>query len=613
MLSVTRSPSFGGLVIDKAIRLRGSPLMFFGGGKVTLKKLELKNYKGFENFVVTFQGSAFLVGPNNAGKSTIIQALRACGHMLDFAFNKSPQPGRQVGKQWIYSYEFPKDGFSLITENIRHEFTRAEAHIDLQFSNGNRLRAVWPEITEENESTPFFYLLKRDGSQPIRPKDVVSEFPRIGIVPTLMPIEAKEEVLSENYVRRNFDTRLSSRHFRNAIFLLKTDGKSDGFFSFVKQWTPEIELKDISTRLGDAAQELDLFFKESTGRTEKEICWSGDGLQIWLQFLLHLHRLGEHSIVILDEPDVYLHADLQRRLVRVLESKSLQTITATHSAEILGEVEQKTIIWVDRSRRNAVRAPEDDRLAQLSDAIGSQFNLRLARALRARAVVFFEGLDMQLLHLLANRLGAKKFAEEEQLAVIQLKGFSGWINLTPFKWFSDELLSQTIPMFCILDRDYRSKSELDRIISELGSINVDITIWKKKEIESYLLEIEPLHRLTGAPGVWISKQIEEIVAGMRHEVFARFLEQRARTEVSKDKHLVVVATNFSKEFETLWADEAARIDICPPKQILSALNRTLVSNGYKSTNFVALAKNIQAKEISEDVSKVLLRIERALK
>jgi len=47
-----------------------------------VQSLDLRNFKAFERFTVNFRTASFLVGPNNAGKSTIIAALRACTYML---------------------------------------------------------------------------------------------------------------------------------------------------------------------------------------------------------------------------------------------------------------------------------------------------------------------------------------------------------------------------------------------------------------------------------------------------------------------------------------------------------------------------------------------------
>ena len=41
-----------------------------------LKKLRLKNYRCFEDSEISFRNTSIIVGQNNAGKSTVIEALR---------------------------------------------------------------------------------------------------------------------------------------------------------------------------------------------------------------------------------------------------------------------------------------------------------------------------------------------------------------------------------------------------------------------------------------------------------------------------------------------------------------------------------------------------------
>src|SRR2546429_3340765 len=89
-------------------------------------------------------------------------------------------------------------------------------------------------------------------------------------------------------------------------------------------------------------------------------------IQIWLQLLLHVFRLRERDVVVLDEPDVFLHPDLQRRLVRLLDSLPGQTITATHSSEVLVEAAPESVIWVDKWRRNSVSSPDETQLTDLT-------------------------------------------------------------------------------------------------------------------------------------------------------------------------------------------------------------------------------------------------------
>jgi hypothetical protein len=103
----------------------------------------------------------------------------------------------------------------------------------------------------------------------------------------------------------------------------------DAFIEFASPWLPELRIRDLVTRYGEKDDlELDLFYVEPGRRAEKEIFWVGDGIQIWLQLLLHVFRLRHQDLVILDEPDVFLHPDLQRRLVRLLDALDPQAVTA---------------------------------------------------------------------------------------------------------------------------------------------------------------------------------------------------------------------------------------------------------------------------------------------
>jgi hypothetical protein len=86
-------------------------------------------------------------------------------------------------------------------------------------------------------------------------------------------------------------------------------------------------------------------------------------------------------------------------------------------------------------RQNAaqgVRAPKQSILWELSESLGSQFNLRLARALRSKAVVFVEGDDLKILRNIAETIGAQHVAAEIGIAVVPLYGFSNWKLLEPF-------------------------------------------------------------------------------------------------------------------------------------------------------------------------------------
>lgn len=584
----------------------------------TIEKLVLTNYKAFGTFTINFKGSAFIVGPNNAGKTTIIQALRACAGMLNFSSRKKAFNNTLGGIMKMNSYSFPKDNFSIIGENIRHEFRSVETKIELTFSNGASLTAIWPIDSDGNGGEPYFFLLDSTGKYINNPNKVREIFPPIGIVPTLMPIEQIERVITEAYVKNSVDTRRSSRHFRNNLFLLRQgnndyDGDYLSFLDFLKVWAPEVEIIDLVKRIAEEEPELDLFYRENISRYQKEISWIGDGMQIWLQILFHIYRLRSSPVIILDEPDVYLHADLQRRLVRLIESETEQSITATHSAEVLNEIEPSSMVWVDRTRKKAVHTPSGDLLNQFSESLGTQFNLKLARVLRTKVAIFVEGDDMKILRELAKTSGAHNIADENNITIVPLEGFSKWQSVEPFSWLIDNLLEKCVKTFVVLDKDYRSVEACLSLKNKFKKISVEVHIWKYKELENYLLDLQCLSRLTKAPVEWINANLNSIIEQMEDDVRARMEDEEIKqNKPTPQRHRVDIVRAFSKNFKTLWSDIEDRVHLCPPKDVLSELNKRLKKSKFTTTSFRALARNMRAEEIKEEMVEVFKKIESLL-
>ncbi len=260
-------------------------------------------------------------------------------------------------------------------------------------------------------------------------------------------------------MRSNQSTRLSSRHFRNQLWLLKQAGEWDSFVDFTTPWIAGLTIEPPGSHGADDGQELDLFISEAGSRVPKEAIWAGDGIQVWLQIFYHVFRLRGSGAIVLDEPDVYLHADLQRRVVHLLESLDCQTILATHSPENIAELPTRGIVWIDKTRRHATSLKDDSLLEKLSNTLGSQFNLKLASAMRSRVALLVEGKDMKVLRRIARTIGATSIATDDGVTVIQLNGFSNNGHVEPFKWVVDDLLNGAVACHLLLDRDYRADEE----------------------------------------------------------------------------------------------------------------------------------------------------------
>ncbi|GAA3258780.1 hypothetical protein GCM10020216_097340 [Nonomuraea helvata] len=456
---------------------------------------------------------------------------------------------------------------------------------------------------------PFFYLDKQRGTLARTTTAAVAATSMVGIVPMLVPIEHQETVLSDSHVARHQLSRLTSRHFRNQLYHLRSRDQAayEAFTSFVLDNTPELD--SFRLHVSDGIN-LDVYYREVGARTEKEIFWAGDGLQIWVQVLYHLWRQQESDTLVLDEPDVFLHPDLQRRLVGIIEESRQQVIFATHAPEILTEAARESIIWIDRTKQNSKRVHDESLLSDINLKLGSGFNLGMARALRSRVALFVEGYDMRVLRNMARIARAKRLAGERGVTVIPLRGFTNWSHVEPFAWMTRDLLGEAIEIYVILDRDYRTNEQVYDVTHALQSAGVRPHVWRRKELESYLLVPSAIARLVDIEADEIAQILEAGVADARDGVFANFAYERKKTDPSK--HDVTHTQEALKEFEQLWKIPENRLHMSPPKDLLSHLNRHFAANKIKTISTRAISNRLRLDELTSEMIDLFSSIEEHL-
>lgn len=587
-----------------------------------LKEIHLDNFKAFERFSVSFGNEALLVGANNAGKSTLLSALRLAGRLTQHATRVKPNHHIRDRDANRLAYTFSGEQLGLTEENLRHEFKELEVRVVVKFSEDQSVTAVWPPssaLDDDGPEAPYFYL-DAEGGPPTKPAQVKRMFPQVGIVPVLAPLERSERILDREYVSSNIDGRLTSRHVRNQLFLLSQAvsdthaSQLEAFLEFADPWLSEMRGISLRPNYSTPENALDVFYMEPGSRTEREIYWAGDGLQVWLQILMHIFRLRESKTILIDEPDIYLHADLQRRLVHLLEDTSAQTITATHSSEMIAESSSSSLIWVDKNRKRAVRAPKDEDLGVVSKSLGTAFNLHLAKALRSSVALFVEGHDMRLIRSFARRIGAANLAQERGVAIIKLEGFSRWDRVEPFKWLIDAVLERALTVWVILDRDYRKESAIQSMEAQFQEVGIEGKIWRRKEVESYLLEIPLLSRASKVEESQVQAALWTVTSDMYPEVHSRMLAEEQRNPDSRHHSPECMIQDFNRWFDEQWGELRWRLHRAPAKDVLSGFNRWIQeqSSGGAPVSARKLANDIRQNELATEMRDRLLEVESGL-
>lgn len=586
--------------------------------RMALKAMRLVSYKGFEDHRISLRSTNVLVGANNAGKSTALGALRLVVAMIPAARRTKPSAAGEVEgrvhRGWpITAAAIEASAFS--GENIRHDFRPVETRVEVMTSTGVRLVASWPSVDENDEyeaPTRGMFFVFPPATSSLTPRQAAVDLvPSVGVVPTLTPLEDRESFVGDESVRKHATSRKASRYFRNALYRLEPPEWTD-FRSFVYERTPEVASLDLRRSYG-ADDAFDLFYGEERTRHEREIGWAGDGIQIWLQALFYLWKNRDADVVILDEPDVFLHPDLQRRLARTLFGGARQTIVATHSVEILAEADPGSAVWIDRSRRTAERPRADGSLAMMGRRLGSGYELGVGRALRSRVVLFVEGDDAPILAILAQRLGFPGAASSERYATVPLGGFSKNGRAAAFSE-TMSVLGAGIQSFVVLDSDLRSMEAIDAEVSSLREAGALVHVWARRELENYLLSAGALAKVSGVPRAESAVLFESTIEGHRLEAFTTLQAQRLaerRTDVGGTRRHAenTVLQRAATDFESLWADRDGRMALVDAKAVIRSLNSELQTRGARTLNAHSLARSIPVAEIAPEVREAIGRFE----
>lgn len=419
-----------------------------------------------------------------------------------------------------------------------------------------------------------------------------------------------ESILQPDYVRRCLDSNLASLHFRNQVNLLY-DEAFESFKVLAEATWPSLQVTELEGQGLSPSAGLQLMVRnhEFVG----EVSLMGHGLQMWLQTMWFVARSINSETLILDEPDVYMHADLQRRLIRFLRNRHPQLIIATHSIEIMGEVEPENVLVVDRGRRRARFASDLYSLEDVVNDIGGIHNLQLARLWNAKRCLFVEGDDIGILKRLEDALFPDSAETIEVLPRISVGGWCGWQRVIGSSMLLEKNVGRDFIRYCIFDRDYHSPELVSQREEEALRHNVDLHVWQRKEIENYLLcpvaiawIIEDRSKRGRIPSVDnVAREIARITGAMRESVFDSFSQEY----LSSDRKAGAKGANeFARTRMQDWESPETQIKLVSGKAVISKLSTWTQKNFGFSLSALTIAAAMSEDDVPEEARSVLTAI-----
>lgn len=442
----------------------------------------------------------------------------------------------------------------------------------------------------------------------------------VGFVPVLGPVDHDEQLYSPETARRALFNYRAARNFRNIWHHFPEPFPA--FQEAIRETWPGMDVALPETeRVGEKIL-LKMYCPEE--RIDREIVWSGFGFQVWCQMLTHLVQGRDSSIFLIDEPDIYLHSDLQRQLVGLLRDLGPDIILATHSTEIVTEAEPGELVVINKKKNRAKRIQNQEEVGSVFNDLGSNVNPILTQLAKTRKAIFVEGLDFQILGHFARRLGHADVANRSRFAVIALEGFNP-SRAKNLKEGIELTLGSTIETMVILDRDYRSKDEVDSIKKEAAKFCSRVVVHDRKEIENFLLNPTAIERAAKrriedrrARGSQVEdamldvrKILEKFSEDQRAYVQSRYIALRQRFAKSSGSkfHPDQVTQDAIVEFDSRWSQANTRRRMIPGKDALSQINRDLQEALKVSVTPSAIVSAMTADEIPKEMKNLINDIE----
>lgn len=571
-------------------------------------RLEFTNFKAFRKFSVPLDHVNVLVGPNNSGKSTVIAAFRTLEVALRRARSRKPErlvdaPGQPIG------YPLSLNLLPISTENIATDYDEVEAQISFRLSNGNKLQIHFPL------SRQFYLVAETPRGQPRTPAEFKSAFPiEVIPVPQLGPVEHEEELVEEETVRSSLSTHRASRHFRN--YWRYYPEKFSQFAELVRSTWPGMEVEHPELVPGRIPT-LTMFCQEQ--RATRELFWAGVGFQIWCQLLTHFIRADGATLLIVDEPEIYLHPDVQRQLLGLLRKRDVDVLLATHSTEIIGEADPEEILLVEKTKPMARRVRDVEGIQHALNAIGSIHNITLAQLARTRRLIFTEGTyDFKIIRRYASILGYEELAAGAGATHVESDGFSSWERIRDFAWGLQKTVGEALRIAAVFDRDYYPSEQISAHMASLQTHVAVAAVLARKEIENYLLlpnalqkavdrACSELERTRGQAAIPfdVRAALLDITDPMKASVQGSYLGRRWEWLRSSGRDIGSVNRETIEWFDQRWESLESRLEIVPGKQVLGALrDRVKAKTGANLTDNRILG-SIKTDEIPSDMAELV--------
>jgi DNA polymerase III delta prime subunit len=503
-----------------------------------IRELVLRRFKRFDEERFDLKGHVILAGPNNCGKTTVLQALAAWAlglkrwrELNDFqrhggAYTKAPLARQAFSAVPLRSYD-------LLWKDRNYSGT---LEIEVSLADG---RLVTMEF--HKDSTEQIYVRPGKKVDPNVLRDLNLD---VVYVATVSGLSVEEPVYQADYIETLLGRQRPGDVVRNLLLQASQGGEWDKLKQAVQRLFG-VELLVPQTPGGQIVCE----YRQGANAPTFDILSAGSGFQ---QVVLLLACLSTRrgAVVLVDEPDAHLHMFLQDSIFSELhraaaETKS-QLVIATHSEVIFNSASPEQICVMLGHPRRLASAMDVQRLKQ---AVAILQQSDLVAAFESPGILYLEGYtDLNLLREWARVLQHPLKDYLDRTPFWRPKQSPGRPDATevPAKDHFEalRLVNAEITGVWLVDADGKRNVQPSPSV-ERSKLNR--VIWTRYETESYLVHpavlarfIDSLVGMGGADAVrtFLRQEFDSYAgAGLGEQIADAFIAHPTKPSMIVEKYL----------------------------------------------------------------------------
>jgi ABC-type taurine transport system ATPase subunit len=481
-----------------------------------LTKIKIRGFKRLQDVELELESLApvVLVGPNNSGKTSALQALALWSVGVKKWMERretgraTKRAGVSINKRELVSIALPNSRSLWNELRVR----KANDPIQIQITLGGVYQGESWECGMEFESVDSENIRCRP-ILPLNQEEKKYTIPegakkiRVAFLPPMSGLTSQEDLLQIGAIERRIGEGRTAEVLRNLCYQVagEAENPSPKWIQLSKQIESLFGLRLQRPQYYQENGTLSLAYEENG--VELDLTASGQGFRQTLLLLAYLYA-NPQTILLLDEPDAHLEILRQRQiytlLVQATQEQASQLFIATHSEVILDEAAQKHTIVAFIGQPHIVKKTDQIR----KSLVDYPFD-HYIQAQQMAWVLYLEGAtDLRILQALAQQLQhpAEKFL------------------VRPFVHYVSNQPAKALEHFYAMREAYPSLKGLalfDHLDKNLAQVpHLNFSMWARREIENYIALPEALLAYVDGPNdlfSWVDAQ-------ERHVLMARLID-----------------------------------------------------------------------------------------